>query len=289
MIKFTITGVPEHFNYPWRQLIKKQPFRDLGLELVWKDESRGSGKMLEQLDSGETNIAIVLTESFFKRYEEKPDLKLLGMYVKSPLVWGIHTSSSSKFTSPEEISDPHFLISRKGSGSDLMSKVLADREGWDLEKAEYEIVNNLPGALEAMKNQKNSLFLWEKFTTKPFVDSGAMRRIGEIPSPWPCFVIATKNEIDKATFSFFQKLMNELYKETSAVQNSENSSFYISKFYHLDMKDIEEWKAQTRWQTDEVISKNLMENAIQIMLRFKILKSELDWKSAFVNDLVKVQ
>ena len=35
--------------------------------------------------------------------------------------------------------------------------------------------------------------MWEKFTTKPLVDSGEWRRVGECVTPWPCFVVAATN------------------------------------------------------------------------------------------------
>jgi hypothetical protein len=31
--------------------------------------------------------------------------------------------------------------------------------------------------------------------TKPLVDKGIFRRIGDCPTPWPCFVIAVRDEI----------------------------------------------------------------------------------------------
>ena len=36
--------------------------------------------------------------------------------------------------------------------------------------------------------------MWEKFTTKPLVDTNTFRHIGDCPSPWPCFVIAVREE-----------------------------------------------------------------------------------------------
>ncbi len=289
MINFTITGVPEHFNYPWHKLIAKQHFLNEGLELIWRDESRGSGKMIEQLDQNETDIAIILTESFFKRYEADDDLKIIGLYVQSPLTWGIHIAPSSDLNSLKDVKKPQFLISRKGSGSDLMSKVLMDRENWKIENATYEIVNNLPGALQAMDTHKNGLFLWEKFTTKPFVDSGEMNRIGEVPSPWPCFVIAAKQTTIDSNPSFFSRLLDKIYVETKEVENSESSTAEIADFYSLNLEDVKLWKSQTKWQTDHTIVSEELDRAIENMVKFKILKSDIDWRKAFETELNNIQ
>ena len=48
MEQIRITGVPEHFNFPWQLLVKEQPFLKDGVNLVWEDESRGFSKGLEK-------------------------------------------------------------------------------------------------------------------------------------------------------------------------------------------------------------------------------------------------
>jgi hypothetical protein len=37
--------------------------------------------------------------------------------------------------------------------------------------------------------------MWERFMTKPLVDKGIFRRIADCPTPWPCFVIAVRDEV----------------------------------------------------------------------------------------------
>ena len=46
------------------------------------------------------------------------------------------------------------------------------------------------GARRALRDGRASVFMWELFTTKFLVDSGEWRRIGEVPTPWPCFSVA---------------------------------------------------------------------------------------------------
>ena len=37
------------------------------------------------------------------------------------------------------------------------------------------------------------VFFWEKFMTKPLVDAGRFRRVGEFVAPWPAFVVCASN------------------------------------------------------------------------------------------------
>ncbi|WP_339758191.1 ABC transporter substrate-binding protein [Algoriphagus aquimarinus] len=270
-----ITGVPEHFNFPWKKLIAAQPFEKQGIKLQWTDESRGSGQMNKDLREDKTDIAIVLTESFLKDFEAGNPSKMIGLHVKSPLTWGIHISGNSSVNSLDEIIEPTFLISRIGSGSQLMSYVLAKREGWNSEKLEFKIVNNLPGALEVMTSEKPEMFLWEKYTTKPWVDSKQMKRIGEVPSPWPCFaIIATNKALEEFGELIFQ-LRDLVYLASEELQNSDVAIEDISRNYELNEIDVKVWFEQTVWATDSEISKTQLSESMDIMKELGIISDKI--------------
>ena len=141
MKKITVTGVPEHFNFPWLQVVEKQPFLDEGIQLVWKNEPKGSGAMNKSLRDGETDIAIVLTESFIKDKTEGNPALMIGFHIESPLIWGIHGSARSEIDDISQLGHGDFVISRYGSGSHLMAFLLAKREGWNLDNIDFDISN----------------------------------------------------------------------------------------------------------------------------------------------------
>ena len=270
-----ITGVPEHFNFPWKNVVATQPFEKQGIRLLWTDESRGSGQMNKDLREDNTDIALVLTESFLKDFEAGNPSRMIGLHVKSPLTWGIHISGDSPVNSLEEINHPTFLISREGSGSQLMSYVLAEREGWDAEKLNFKIVNNLSGALEVMTPEKPEMFLWEKYTTKPWVDSQEMKRIGEVPSPWPCFaIIVTEKALSEFGDTIYQ-LRDLVYQEALKLQSSTSTVEKISKNYELNTSDVKEWLSQTTWATDAKISGSHLMNSMKTMKSLEIISKEI--------------
>lgn len=288
MKTLTITGVPEHFNFPWNTLIPTQPLTDFGIQLKWVEESRGSGKMLEALDEGETDVAIVLTESFFKKHESDPSIKILGLFVQSPLIWGIHISPKSSVSELSQILEPKFLISRKGSGSELMARVLADREKWNSARLEFEIVNNLPGALDRMQNHGNEMFLWEKFTTKPHVDSGEMIRIGEVASPWPCFVVIAKEDTIRSHQDALIRLMDLVYQTNSHLSEDPKTSQLIAGNYGLPLEDVLNWISETKWNLNSEISRLEMQDALAKMKNFGILKDLPILENTCVPGFVKI-
>ncbi|MFC5623127.1 ABC transporter substrate-binding protein [Algoriphagus winogradskyi] len=270
-----ITGVPEHFNFPWKKVVAKQPFEKEGVRLEWNDESRGSGQMNKDLREDKCDIAIVLTESFLKDFEAGNPSKMIGFHVQSPLNWGIHISGGSSVTSLEEIKEHDFLISRIGSGSQLMSYVLAKREAWDPNQLNFKIVNNLPGALEEMTPEKPEMFLWEKYTTKPWVESKQMKRIGEVPSPWPCFAIIATNKALAEFGELIVNLRDIVYAESKSLQTSSSAIADIAKNYELNPNDVKEWFAQTSWATNPEISKSKLIDAMKIMKELGIITEEL--------------
>lgn len=275
-----VTGVPEHFNFPWKNVIQNQPFLENDIELEWIDESRGSGQMNLALRNEETEVALVLTESFLKDFEAGNPSKMIGYHVISPLIWGIHVGVESKINELADISSPLFYISRPGSGSNLMGLALAERENWNPETLQFEVVSNLPGALEAYKSNPDGLFLWEKFTTKPWVDSKQMKRIGEIPSPWPCFSIIASDKALKEFGQEIYQLRDLVYEEAYRLEKSKSETIRaISIAYELQEKDVKSWVSQTKWATTETVSLGDLKKSMQKMVKLGILKESIQPQS----------
>ena len=123
--------------------------------------------------------------------------KILATYVRTPLTWGVHVHSSASYRDVDSLhraeGGARFAVSRMGSGSHLMAAVDARSRGVDPAHLQYEVVGSLQGARQALAEGQAAAFMWEKFTTKPLVDSGEWRRVGECVTPWPCFVVAATN------------------------------------------------------------------------------------------------
>ncbi|WP_144605878.1 type 2 periplasmic-binding domain-containing protein [Algoriphagus algorifonticola] len=283
MKSLRITGVPEHFNLPWRRVIDKQPFLEEGVELIWIDESRGSGQMNQALRNDETDLALILTESFIQDFQKGNPSIMIGYHVKSPLIWGVHVGGKSSINQISDIQSPHFYISRPGSGSNLMALVLAERESWNAALLSFEVVGNLPGALEAYKKNADGIFLWEKFTTKPWVDSHELKRISEVPSPWPCFSIIASDNALKEFDNWIFKLRDLVYQESQYLKaNPSQTISEISEKYSLKKEDVTLWFSQTDWAVTNEVNSDEMIKAMKKMLDLGII-SEIPNTSEFLR------
>lgn len=276
MEQIRITGVPEHFNFPWQLLVKEQPFLKDKVSLVWEDEPRGSGAMNKAIRTGSTDLAIVLTESFLKDKIDGNPGKIIGYHVKSPLVWGIHVPGLSEAQNIEDLRKAPFLISRKGSGSHLMSYLLATREGWNPKDLDFEIINNLDGAINSFKETKIKAFLWEKYTTKPLVDRGLFKRVGEIPTPWPCFVIVASEEMVKHKPDLLQKIQMKIYSLNKAILDDKQSFVLpISRAYGLDSEDVQEWIKQTIWAVEAEVPSQEIDTTLDTLMGLGLIEKKV--------------
>ncbi|GGF29967.1 substrate-binding domain-containing protein [Echinicola rosea] len=283
-----ITGVPEHFNFPWLKLIEEQPLADAGYTMEWKDESKGSGAMNKALREEETDIAIVLTESFIKDKTEGNPGKIIGYHVLSPLNWGIHVPAKSPVKTIHDLQNAPFLISRYGSGSHLMTYLLAKKNNWSPQTLQFDVVGNMDGALEAFADHQPKGFLWEKFTTKPLVDAGHFRRIDEIPTPWPCFVIVAHEKLIKEQPHILPKLLSALYAESKTLKANTQLPTLLSKAYHLQETDIIEWLAQTTWSTKPEVEKATLEKTMAILKELGLIDTEVPVESLVATEMVQL-
>ncbi len=257
-----IAGVPEHFNMPWHLGINDGSFASAGINLEWTDVSEGSGKMLDMLEKNEADLVLVLTEAAIKYLHQKPIGKIVQTYVKSPLNWGLHVDYNSPFKHISELENQKIAISRYGSGSHLMSYVLAQQQGWPLSKLQFEVINNLEGAIQSLSTNASQLFLWEKWTTKPWVDQHVFKNIGNLPTPWPCFVLVAKNDLITHEPHLLELILQKINLITEEFKDIPSIEKTIAGYYDLAIDDVEDWIETTEWSQEKLSSSdfNLVED-----------------------------
>jgi len=247
-----IAGVPEHFNLPWHLCIENGEFDEVAIDLQWTDVPEGTGKMCQMLREGETDIAVILSEGIVKDIAAGNDASIVQVYVQSPLIWGIHVDAKSDYHQLSDLENKKVAISRMGSGSHLMAVVNAKNQGWNIQNLQFEIVNTIDGAVEALSSGKADYFMWERFMTKPLVDSGTFRRIADCPTPWPCFVIAVRNEFLKANRHIISQILEIINNTTIEFKEIPSIDRTLATRYNQKLEDIQEWLKLTRWSQKQL-------------------------------------
>ncbi len=269
-----IAGVPEHFNLPWHLCIEDGEFNAVGIDLQWTDVPEGTGKMCQMLRTGATDIAVLLTEGIVKDITEGNSAKIVQIYVQSPLIWGIHVAMKSPYQNLSDVENKKVAISRMGSGSHLMSLVNASNQKWKTENLQFEIVNTIDGAVDSLTNGKADYFMWERFMTQPLVDQKIFRRIAECPTPWPCFVIAVRNELLESDPKIIQQILDIINTTTQEFKEIPSIDRTLAMKYKLELTAVQEWLTLTRWSQKQ-ITKEALDKILKVLSDLKLVSKIL--------------
>lgn len=278
MKKVNIGGVPEHFNLAWYLTLKEGEYKKENINLRWHDYYGGTGAMCKALRAGDIDIAVILTEGIVKDIIDGNPSKIVQTFVQTPLIWGVHVAHNSSYKTIKDIKGQKAAISRYGSGSHLMAYINAKNHNWDLDSdLNFEVIKNLDGAVEGLTHQKADYFLWEKFTTKPLVDDGTFRRIGNCPSPWPCFVIAVREEFIEKNGGDLEVILNIINNTTAEFKDIPSIDKTIANRYKQKLEDVQEWLSLTEW-SQELISEDTLMNVQKQLFALNIIPEIVDYK-----------
>ena len=281
MKNIKIGGVPEHFNLPWYLTLRDKSYHEENINLRWHDYHGGTGQMCKALRDKEIDMAVILTEGIIKDIIAGNECKIVQIYTKSPLIWGIHVADNSSYQKIADLKGRKAAISRYGSGSHLMSYVNAENNNWNLTKdLDFEVIKNLDGALIGLPNGIGDYFMWEKFTTKPYVDSGIFRTLGYCPTPWPCFVIAVRNDVLENDSDTIETILNIINGTTSEFKQIPSIDHMLANRYDQKIEDVQEWLSLTEWSQENIDEKTIS------TIQNKLLSLDIIDKKAKYSDLV---
>nr|POE72924.1 hypothetical protein CFP56_30863 [Quercus suber] len=278
--KLRIGFVPEHFSTP---LHFAQQHYSLDAELV--PFPTGTGSLAAALkspvsESESIDVAIGLTEGFVADLGkttaagQKRGYGIVGTYVESPLCWAISTGKErDDVTSVTGLRGTNVGVSRIGSGSYVMSFVLADQQGWLAETKDpfgVEVIGDFAALRKAVREEKKAdFFMWEHFTTKHFWDNGELKRIGEIYTPWPSWMICARDAEDARVGDMLEKI-NQGVEHYLA--NTEDAVEYITSAMHYSKEDAREWMKTVKFAQDVKGTKaDVIDETVKILRKAGVL------------------
>lgn len=118
----------------------------------------------------------------------------------------------------------------------------------------------------------------EKFTTKPLVDTGIFRRIGNCPSPWPCFVIAVRNNFIESHNKELRIILNIINNTTQEFKNIPSIDKTIANRYKQELNDVQEWLHLTQW-SQSLIDKKTIVKTQEKLVALNIIPKTVDYNS----------
>ncbi|EGW33903.1 uncharacterized protein SPAPADRAFT_59279 [Spathaspora passalidarum NRRL Y-27907] len=270
-----VAYIPEHFSTPLFFAQQQGFYQANGLSIEFVKVIEGSGRLINLLNAGEVDIAIGLTEAFVADLGKGNDkYKLIDTYVSSPLLWAISTGfNRDELTDAKQLEGKKIGISRIGSGSQIMSFVLAHSLKFTQEFSEFPILSNFKNLRDSVNQKfadgdelKNSdAFMWEYFTSKRYYDNHEIKQIGEIYTPWPSWVINANAE---SLASKKTEIKNFIAAVNQGIQyyqgHIDEAVEYISTNLDYSAEDAKEWTKTVKFNQN-------------------VGKAPLDWDSIVVK------
>ncbi|GAA5973472.1 hypothetical protein JCM11641_006480 [Rhodosporidiobolus odoratus] len=278
--KLRIAYVPEHFASPLLQLAAK----DETVELV--PCPSGTGQIMTAIKDGKVDIAIALTESLIAGIAKKTaEFKLVGTYVTSPLNWAVIVGKASKYQKLEDLRGEKIGISRIGSGSQVMASYMGLREKWvdaegKVEPIPFEILDTFKNLRDGVNDGRAAAFMWEWFTTKPYLDE--VRFIGSVPTPWHSWVLVATPSTTASTSPLLPILENFLTNLNTSIQSFDaqsaretTSKEFIKGHFGYPEEDVKAWLEQVSYPKGDVreISKGMVEETLSTLVSAGVLTS----------------
>lgn len=267
-------GVPEHFNLPWYLCAEQNRLKAHNIKLNWHECPGGTGEMTQALRSGRLDVAVLLTEGIVTDIVQGNQSSIVQFYVNSPLRWGVHVKANSPINRMEETEGKMFAISRPKSGSHLMAYVHAQNYDHTIQESNFKVVQNLDGGRKAIKDGTADVFLWEKYTTQPYVNLGELKRIGECPTPWPCFVVAVRNDFLKKNKEEIKKLLECVNQIAKELKKSTSTPELISAKFHLNIEEVRAWFNELEWNTNGGLNEKTLCEVVGTLKQLRIIEDK---------------
>ena len=114
--------------------------------------------------------------------------------------------------------------------------------------------------------------------TKPLVDNGTFLRVADCPTPWPCFVIAVRNEVLEKEAHIIEQILDIINATTEEFKYIPSIDRTLANKYNQKLEDIQEWLSLTQWSQKQ-IDKNTLEKVQNQLLSLNIIENKLPFEA----------
>lgn len=282
-----VAYIPEHFSTPLFFAEQQKYYQAKGLEIEFVKVLEGTGRLIKLLNSKEVDIAIGLTEGFIADVANgNVAYKIIDTYVKSPLCWAISTGiDRDDINTPSDLQGKKIGVSRIGSGSYIMSFVLGHKLNFTAPYfTEYPVRSNFKNLRDSVNlvgdaSEHSDAFMWEHFTSKKYYDNKEIKKIGEIYTPWPSWVVTARSDVLESNGEDVKNFIECINKGIKYFEeNSQDAVKYIYTNLDYSEEDATEWLKTVKFNEDigekPIDWENVVKKTSDVLKLAGVLKDE---------------
>ena len=251
------------------------------LQVQWQNIGGGTGAMMKAVRDKSADIVIALTEGIVANILQQndgsdDDIVIISPYVTTPLNWAIVSGAEAPYSTLGDLAAGPVGVSRLGSGSHLMAYLLAEREGWDTSALEFNILTDFKGLRRGVNDLSASFFMWEHFTTKPFwAQAHEVKHMGDIPTPWPCFMMAARRGWVQEHLDAVHSLL-AVVRHTCAQfkADADATAAEVSAHYGLALADARTWFDTVQFAQSGALQSSVLPDVVAALHRVGVLNAE---------------
>ena len=193
--------------------------------------------------------------------------------------WAISTGASRpEITTIASLKGSKIGVSRIGSGSYVMGFVLADQHAWLADSSTHPfrdtvVLNTFAALRDAVNSGEADFFMWEHFTSKRYFDSGEIRRVGEIYTPWSSWKIVAATPLVDSADARLKDLFGKLDQGIKHFNEHHDEAVqYISTHLDYSEEDARAWLETVRFpgKTDGVDGE-VVEKCVDVLRKAGVL------------------
>eukprot|EP01126_Amoeba_proteus_P026456 TRINITY_DN2619_c0_g1_i2.p1 TRINITY_DN2619_c0_g1~~TRINITY_DN2619_c0_g1_i2.p1 ORF type:complete len:450 (+),score=74.70 TRINITY_DN2619_c0_g1_i2:444-1793(+) len=156
-----------------------------------------------------------------------------------------------------------------------MSCVLAMERGWHPQNdLNFKVVGPFKDLRDSVNSGETAAFLWEYFTTKPYADSGEVKFIGDITTPWSCFMMAGRPSYLQENLGTIKRMLRGLRQASEFFHDSPNMYQDISENYQLSLEDAKEWYKTVNITASSGITESSLVRALEALNQIKVISNK---------------
>ncbi|KAF8825227.1 hypothetical protein HHX47_DHR7000186 [Lentinula edodes] len=159
-----------------------------------------------------------------------------------------------------------------------MAYVMGFQQGWPSESMNFQVNNDIRGLIDSVNDHSTAAFMWEWFTTKPWLDSGEVRFIGSVPTPWPSWLVAAQPSVNTEALKQFLTTLSSYVRSFDSAESraTKNVNFIKSRFGYGE-EDIEAWMKTVGYPQDCLtIPKDVLMNTLRRALFYSSQATQAD-------------
>jgi len=124
--------------------------------------------------------------------------------------------------------------------------------------------------------------MWEHFTTKHFWDNGELKRVGEIYTPWPSWMLAARTSAGAEQLADLSAKLDQGVEHYHA--HREEAVEYITTAMHYSKDDALEWmKTVTFADRVQGVKASVIDETVQILRKAGVLTEEAGGSAHMVS------